>query len=71
MGVVSHREREVAEPGAERELAVEYLKAAMAPLDDPEDLRFSRTWQSPLSRENSAPRWKASGCDEGIELDVA
>ena len=43
MGVVSHHEREVAELRADRELAVEYLKAAMAAmaamaaLDDPED----------------------------------
>jgi len=34
---VSHHEREVAELRADRELAVEYLKAAMAALDDPED----------------------------------
>ncbi len=36
-GVVSHHEREVAELSADRELAVEYLKAAMEALDDPED----------------------------------
>jgi probable addiction module antidote protein len=36
-GVVSHHEREVAELRADRELAVEYLKAAMAALDTPED----------------------------------
>jgi probable addiction module antidote protein len=36
-GVVSHHEREVAELRADRELAVEYLKAAMAALDNPED----------------------------------
>ena len=35
--VVSHHEREVAELHADRELAVEYLKAAMAALDDPDD----------------------------------
>jgi probable addiction module antidote protein len=36
-GVVSHHEREVAELSADRELAVQYLKAAMAALDDPND----------------------------------
>ncbi len=36
-GVVSHHEGEVAELRADRELAVEYLKAAMEALDDPED----------------------------------
>jgi probable addiction module antidote protein len=36
-GVVSHHEREVAELRADRELAIEYLKAAMESLDDPED----------------------------------
>jgi probable addiction module antidote protein len=36
-GVVSHHEREVAELRADRELAVQYLKAAMAALDDPND----------------------------------
>jgi len=36
-GVVSHHEREVAELRADRELAVEYLKAAMAALDIPRD----------------------------------
>ena len=35
-GVVSHHEREVAELRADRALAVEYLKAAMESLDDPE-----------------------------------
>ena len=34
---VSHHEREVAELRADRELAVEYLKAAMQSLDDPEN----------------------------------
>ncbi len=34
---ISHREREVAELRADRALAVEYLKAAMSSLDDPED----------------------------------
>jgi probable addiction module antidote protein len=34
-GVVSHHEREVAELGADHALAVEYLKAAMESLDDP------------------------------------
>ncbi len=36
-GVVSHHETEVAELRADRELAVEYLKAAMEALDDPKD----------------------------------
>ena len=36
-GVVSHHEREIAELRADRELAVEYLKVAMASLDDPDD----------------------------------
>ena len=35
--VVPHHEREVAELRADRELAVEYLKAAMESLDDPDD----------------------------------
>ena len=35
---VSHRAREVAELRADRELAVEYLKAAMESLDNPDDL---------------------------------
>jgi len=34
---VSHHAREVAELRADRELAVEYLKAAMESLDDPND----------------------------------
>src|ERR1017187_4374144 len=34
-GVVAHHEAEVAELRADRELAVEYLKAAMESLDDP------------------------------------
>lgn len=34
---VSHHEREVAELRADRELAVEYLKAAMESLDDPDN----------------------------------
>lgn len=34
---VSHHEREIAELRADRELAVEYLKAAMESLDDPND----------------------------------
>lgn len=37
VGVVSHHELEVAELHADRELAVEYLKAAMESLDNPED----------------------------------
>lgn len=36
-GVVSHHEKEVAELRVNRELAVEYLKAAMESLDDPND----------------------------------
>lgn len=35
--VVSHHERELAELRADRDLAVEYLKAAMESLDNPED----------------------------------
>jgi probable addiction module antidote protein len=37
VAAVSHHEREVAELKADRELAVEYLKAAMQSLDDPDD----------------------------------
>lgn len=37
IGGVSHHERELAELRADRELAVEYLKAAMESLDDPDD----------------------------------
>ena len=36
-GVVSHHEKEVAELRDNRDLAVEYLKAAMESLDDPND----------------------------------
>jgi probable addiction module antidote protein len=36
-GAVSHREREIAELRADRQLAVEYLKAAMEALDDPNE----------------------------------
>lgn len=36
-GTVSHHEAELAELRADRELAVEYLKVAMASLDDPND----------------------------------
>lgn len=36
-GAISHREREIAELRADWELAVEYLKAAMSSLDDPDD----------------------------------
>ena len=36
-GVVSHHERELAELRADRELVVEYLKAAMESLDNPND----------------------------------
>ena len=34
---VSHNEREIAELAADRDLAVEYLKAAMESLDNPDD----------------------------------
>ncbi|CAB3790941.1 addiction module antidote protein [Pararobbsia alpina] len=34
---VSHHEREIAELRADRELAIEYLKAAMEALDNPDD----------------------------------
>ncbi|MBI5790697.1 MAG: putative addiction module antidote protein [Rhodocyclales bacterium] len=37
VAAISHHEREVAELRADRELAVEYLKAAMESLDDPSD----------------------------------
>jgi len=37
IGAVSHHEREVAELRADRELAVQYLKAAMESLVDPDD----------------------------------
>jgi probable addiction module antidote protein len=37
VGAVSHHQREVEELRADRELAVAYLKAAMAALDDPDD----------------------------------
>lgn len=37
VGGVSHHDREVAELRADRELAVEYLKAAMESLDDPDN----------------------------------
>jgi probable addiction module antidote protein len=37
IGAVSHHEWEVAELRADRELAVQYLKAAMESLDDPHD----------------------------------
>lgn len=36
-GTVSHHERELAELRANRDLAVQYLKAAMESLDDPND----------------------------------
>ncbi len=36
-GAVSHHEREIAELRVDRELAVEYLKAAMESLDNPND----------------------------------
>jgi probable addiction module antidote protein len=37
IAAVSHQEREVAELRADHELAVEYLKAAMESLDNPDD----------------------------------
>ncbi len=37
VAAISHHEREVAELRADRDLAVEYLKAAMESLDDPND----------------------------------
>ena len=37
VAAISHHEREVAELRADRELAVEYLQAAMESLDDPDD----------------------------------
>jgi len=36
-GVVSHHEREMAELGYDRQLAVEYLKVAIESLDKPDD----------------------------------
>ena len=36
-GVVSHHDAEVAELRADRDLAVEYLRAAVELLDDPDD----------------------------------
>lgn len=36
-GVVSHRDKEVAELRGDRELAVAYMKAAMQSLEDPEE----------------------------------
>jgi probable addiction module antidote protein len=36
-GTVSHRDREIAELAADRELAIEYLRAAMESLDNPEE----------------------------------
>ena len=50
---VFHHEREVAELRADRELAVEYLKAAMESLDDPDNRAAGflglRTWQKPTA----------------------
>ena len=37
VGVVSHHDREVAELRANRELAVEYLRAALESVDNPDD----------------------------------
>jgi probable addiction module antidote protein len=37
VGATSHHERELAELRADRELAIEYLKAAMESLDDPDN----------------------------------
>jgi probable addiction module antidote protein len=36
-GAVSHHERELAELRADRDLAIEYLKAALGALDNPDD----------------------------------
>jgi probable addiction module antidote protein len=36
-GVISHHEREITELRADRDLAIEYLKAAMESLDNPDD----------------------------------
>lgn len=36
-GAISHHEREVAELRADRELAIEYLKATMESLDNPDE----------------------------------
>ncbi|TDA47029.1 transcriptional regulator, partial [Burkholderia pyrrocinia] len=36
-GAVSHHDAEVAELGADRELAVAYLRVAMESLDDPDN----------------------------------
>jgi probable addiction module antidote protein len=36
-GVVSHHEREITELRADRDMAIQYLKAAMESLDDPDD----------------------------------
>lgn len=37
VGAVSHHDREVAELSADRELAIEYLKAALEAIDNPDD----------------------------------
>lgn len=37
LAAVSHRKREIAELQEDRELAIEYLRTAMASLDDPDD----------------------------------
>jgi probable addiction module antidote protein len=37
VGTVSHHEREIAELAADRELAIEYLRAAMESLDNPNE----------------------------------
>jgi hypothetical protein len=52
-GVVSHREHEVAELRADRELVVEYLKAATAELDKPRIAEHA-CWPCGLSRKPMA-----------------
>jgi len=37
IGAVSHHEREIAELSADRELAIEFLKAALEAIDNPDD----------------------------------
>lgn len=50
--IVSHQNRKIAELRADRELAIEYLKAAMESLDNPDDragglMAYAR-WQKPM-----------------------
>ena len=44
VGAVSHHDREVAELRADRELAIEYLKAAMQSIDDPDNRAIRRSF---------------------------